>query len=55
MLDGKLNIIIFSFLANRRSVGPVEQQIKLVSPKQQNKKYYSCYFLVKICVIFHIN
>ena len=30
--DGKLNIIIFSFLPKTGSVGPVEQQIKLVSP-----------------------
>ena len=37
MICLKLNIIIFLFLANRRSVGPVEQQIKLVSP-------YACSF-----------
>jgi hypothetical protein len=33
MLDGKLNIIIFSILPKTGSVGPVEQQINLVSPK----------------------
>ena len=33
MLVGKFLIIIFSLLAKTGSVGPVEQLIKLVSPK----------------------
>ena len=33
MLVGKFHIIIFSLLAKTGSVGPVEQLIKLVSPK----------------------
>jgi len=32
LLDGKFDIIIFSYLAKTGSVGPIEQQIKDVSP-----------------------
>ena len=38
MLNGKLNIIIFSFLPKTGSVGPVEQQIKLVLPKEEQNQ-----------------